>query len=342
MGKKLSRAEKLRRAAGRGVSTDFVDRGWWGDDVPDFLRTLWLFWGPEEGPWVKALDVLDRSSGEDKGPLVALLRSDMPLTATARRFLSDLLSRYRLEKYPGTPATMPALDHAALASELAPEARRVLADQIERHALKRRPGNKRGALYLVTRRDLTLWWADRRFRARLTEAKKKAREVAKAETNKNRTSRKKRPDELEMECAEEVRTDIEQARKRPGMKWLLEKKQLNASTIRGYYLKGDATSREQRKRRPAPRNEEWARHEVAGHDDGRPPDDLEVLGYPGYDGVDGRVDGRPPDDLEVLGYPGYDGVDGRPPYDLVTGYPGDGVRLTDSAALRRLWRLLNK
>jgi hypothetical protein len=47
-------------------------------------------------PWVKAIIAIDKRG--DKEPLMALLESDAPMTADARRHLANLLERYELKR----------------------------------------------------------------------------------------------------------------------------------------------------------------------------------------------------------------------------------------------------
>jgi hypothetical protein len=72
-----------------------VDRAYWLDD--DQRRC--------SGPWIDALEHVDKRG--DKGPLIALLKSQRALPRLARVYLADLIERYELRRpahRPRTPA----------------------------------------------------------------------------------------------------------------------------------------------------------------------------------------------------------------------------------------------
>jgi hypothetical protein len=108
--KKLTRAERVRQAAGRGVSSkQLSDRAYWLDRDGERLR-------PGEEAWLDVLDELDRSlaqaganqkKGGVKEPLCELLRSEVELTPRVRAWLADLVERYQFRRKPhGRPAPL--------------------------------------------------------------------------------------------------------------------------------------------------------------------------------------------------------------------------------------------
>jgi hypothetical protein len=79
--------EHIRKAKGSGRGTSKAIH-----DV-----AFWL--GDEFDPWVAALEAIDKR--KDKGPLLALLKSDHDLPHAARVYLADLLDRYQLKRKKG-------------------------------------------------------------------------------------------------------------------------------------------------------------------------------------------------------------------------------------------------
>jgi hypothetical protein len=67
---------------GIGVSTAVIDRAFWLDDGRG---------GVEGQAWIEALEAIDTRG--DKSRLLELLRSDVPLPESSRRFLADLIER---------------------------------------------------------------------------------------------------------------------------------------------------------------------------------------------------------------------------------------------------------
>jgi hypothetical protein len=82
-----------------------VDRAYWLDD--DQRR--------RSGPWIDALEQVDKR--DDKGPLIALLKSQHELPCLARVYLADLIERYELTRPPHRPRT-PAYDLSTAESRL--------------------------------------------------------------------------------------------------------------------------------------------------------------------------------------------------------------------------------
>lgn len=77
-----------------------------GDDAGKGLENLTVtehaYWlDLEDAEWVDVLEIIDKSMKENGSAntdrLIALLRSDIKITRNARGFLSDLLTRYKLE-----------------------------------------------------------------------------------------------------------------------------------------------------------------------------------------------------------------------------------------------------
>ena len=90
--------EHLRNyvSTGAGVPNDVVDRAFWLGDETAHLD-----------PWITALEAIDKRG--DKGPLLALLKSEFDLPREARVYLADLLARHQLKKKGGGQTT-PAYD----------------------------------------------------------------------------------------------------------------------------------------------------------------------------------------------------------------------------------------
>jgi hypothetical protein len=85
---------------GLGFSTAVIDRAFWLCDD----------WGRVEGQdWIEALEAIDVRG--DKSRLIELLRSDMPLPDSSRRYLADLIERYELKRPRGGRST-PAYDRS--------------------------------------------------------------------------------------------------------------------------------------------------------------------------------------------------------------------------------------
>jgi hypothetical protein len=80
-----------------------------GPDIPDILdRAAWWLPANDEDPrclededWLLALACIDETG--DKAPLVALLKSDVPLPSIPREWIADLLDRYELSRKRGKP-----------------------------------------------------------------------------------------------------------------------------------------------------------------------------------------------------------------------------------------------
>jgi hypothetical protein len=90
----------LDRDHSLGLSKDVVDRAFWLDDG----------YGQIEGQeWIEAIEAIDVK--RDKSKLIGLLRSDSPLSRSARHYLADMLERYQLKRPRGKQRT-PAYDRS--------------------------------------------------------------------------------------------------------------------------------------------------------------------------------------------------------------------------------------
>jgi len=82
---------------------------WSAPDIPLVDRAFWL--GDEStahlDPWITALEAIDKQG--DKGPLMALLKSERDLPHDVRIYLADLLARHQLKKKRGAES-VPAYD----------------------------------------------------------------------------------------------------------------------------------------------------------------------------------------------------------------------------------------
>src|SRR5262245_349963 len=106
----LGLLEKLKRDAGRGVSTKLVDTAFWLEDIDD----------PDYRPWYEALEAIDRARDAKamraaQRTLCALLCGPVPERVGS--LLADLLARYRLTRRAGRPAT-PAYERTPAMLEL--------------------------------------------------------------------------------------------------------------------------------------------------------------------------------------------------------------------------------
>lgn len=110
-------AARVAGDAGKGVSTQVLDRGFWLED-------------PFTDIWVEALQTFDQEG--DLKVLLALLRSKHQPSEHARYYLADMLERYQLKPRPGRKR-IPAYDRTALQATLI----MAEADWMEEKALPR-------------------------------------------------------------------------------------------------------------------------------------------------------------------------------------------------------------
>jgi hypothetical protein len=151
----------LERDAGKGLPKSILDYAFWLDD-PD--RPHWLDPGPppDVGRWIEALYALDRHG--DKNELVALLRSDASLPQTARKHLTNLIERYRVEPMDkcGDKKDLVAL----LSDDLPREGREFLADLLEGCSFEKKRGGQGTPAYDLSDVERLLELAKNKVRER--------------------------------------------------------------------------------------------------------------------------------------------------------------------------------
>src|ERR1039458_2821783 len=92
-------AQRAARGAGKGLSKDVSDRAFWLNIDDDTCR------------WITTLEAVD--ADREVAPLIAMLRSDRPMSAQARWHVADLLERHQLKCPPGRQRT-PSYDRTEL------------------------------------------------------------------------------------------------------------------------------------------------------------------------------------------------------------------------------------
>ncbi|MCK1586899.1 hypothetical protein [Bradyrhizobium sp. 169] len=137
--------------AGKGVSQAFEDVAWW---LPD---DLW------SRPWIGAIELVDRTKGKNKQPLIELLRSERRIARIERCFLIDLLDRYQFN-VPANDLCTRALALLRVDSELTADQREQLADLIQIRDLKRPAHRPLTPAYNRTDADAHLEWDALRVR----------------------------------------------------------------------------------------------------------------------------------------------------------------------------------